>query len=58
MDTAKRYFTGLKVDEILECKNINKVLKVCKQTQPMQLTNLNKICEAQMIEPIRTIPES
>jgi len=30
MDTAKRYFTGLGVDEIRECKAINKVLKVCK----------------------------
>ena len=35
MDTDKRYFTALKVDEIYECKTINKVLKVCKQTLPM-----------------------
>ena len=31
MDTAKRYFTGLKVDDVHECENINKVLKICKQ---------------------------
>ena len=55
MDTAKQYFTGLKVEEIHECKTIKKVLKVCKQTQPMQLTHLDEICEAQIIEPIRTI---
>ena len=32
IDTAKRYFTGLRVNEIHECKAINKVLKICKQT--------------------------
>ena len=56
MDTAKRYFTGLRVDEIHECKVINKVLKVCKQTQPVRLTHLDEVCEAQMVEPIRSIP--
>ena len=58
MDTAKRHFTGLKVDEIHECKTVNKDLKVCKQSQPMQLTHLDEICEAQMIEPIKAIPAS
>ena len=58
MDTAKRYFTGLRVDEIHECKVINKVLKVCKQTQPVRLTHLDEVCEVQMIEPIRSIPAS
>jgi hypothetical protein len=58
MNTAERYFTGLRVDEIHECKTINKVLKICKQTQPVQLTHLDQVCEAQMIEPIRSIPAS
>jgi len=58
MDTAKRYFIGLKVDEIHECKTVNKDLKVCKQSELKQLTHLDEICEAQMIEPIRTIPTS
>ena len=58
MDTDKRYFTALKVDEIQECNTINKVLKVCKQTQPVQLIHLDEVCDAQMIEPIRTIPAS
>ena len=55
MDTAKRYFTWLRVDEIRECRAINKVLKICKKTQPVQLTHLDEVCEAQMIEPIRSI---
>ena len=50
MDTTKRYFTGLRVDEIRESKAINKVLKICKQTQPVQLTHLDEVCEAQMRE--------
>ena len=58
MDTAKRYFTGLKVDEVYECKIVNKELRVCKQCQPLHLAHLDEICEAQMIEPIRTIPAS
>ena len=58
MDTAKQYFTGLKVDEVYECKIVNKELRVCKQRQPLQLAHLDEIFEAQMIEPIRTIPAS
>jgi hypothetical protein len=58
MDTAKRYFTRLGVDEINECKTVSKTHKVCKQTQPVQLTHLDEECEAQMIEPIRSIPTS
>jgi hypothetical protein len=58
MDTAKRYFTDLKVDEVHECKIVNKELRVCKQRQPLQLAHLDEIFEAQMIEPIRTIPAS
>ena len=58
LDTSKRYFTGLKVDEVHECKAINKVLKINKQTQPVQLTHLDEVCEAQIIEPIRSIPAS
>ena len=58
MDTAKRYFTDLKVDEVYECKIVNKELRVCKQSQPFQLAHLDEICEAQLIEPIRTIPAS
>jgi len=58
MDTAKRYFTGLQLDEVHQCKIIKKVSKICKQTQPVQLTHLDEVCEAQMIEPIRSIPAS
>ena len=48
MDTAKRYFTKLGVAEIHECNTIRKDLKICKQTQPVQLTHLDEVCEAQM----------
>jgi len=58
METAGRYFTKLGVDEIHECKTISKDLKICKQTQPVQLTHLDEECEAQIIEPIRSIPAS
>ena len=58
MDTAKRYFTRLGLDGINECKIVSKALRVCKQTQPVQLTHLDEECEAQMIEPIRSIPAS
>ena len=58
MDTAKRYFTRLGVDGINECKIVSKTLKVCKQNQPVQLTHLDEVCEAQMIEPISSISAS
>ena len=58
MDTAKRYFTRLGTDGINACKIVSKAHKVCKQTQPVQLTHLDEECEAQMIEPIRSIPAS
>ena len=52
MDTAKRYFSGLEVNEIYECKILNKDLKVCKKNKPMQLAQFEDVCEAQMTEPI------
>lgn len=57
MDIAKWYFTKLGVVEINKCK-IVKACKVCKQTQLVQLTHLDEECEAQMIQPIRSIPAS
>jgi len=58
MDTAKRYFPRLVADGSNLCKIVSKAHKVCKQTQPVQLTHLDEECEAQMIEPIRNIPAS
>jgi hypothetical protein len=58
MDTAKRYFTRLGVDEINDCKTVSNVHRMCKQSQPVQLTHLDEECEALMIEPIRSIPDS
>jgi len=58
MDTAKRYFTRLGADRINLCKIVSKTHKVCKQTQPVQLTHLDEECEAQMMEPIRSSPAS
>jgi thiamine monophosphate kinase len=49
IDTAKRHFTKLGLDEIHECNTISKDLKICKHTQPVQLTHLDEVCEAQMI---------
>ena len=57
-DTAKRYFTMLGVTGINEYKSVTKEHKVCKQSQPVQLTHLDEECEAQMFEPIRSIPAS
>jgi hypothetical protein len=48
----------MKVNEVHECKIVNEELRVCKQSQPLQLANLNEVCESQMIEPIRIIPAS
>jgi len=58
METAKRYFTRLGADGNNLCNIVSKTHKVCKQTQPVQLTQLDEECEAQLIEPIRTIPAS
>ena len=58
MDTAKRHFTKLGVNEFHECKTISKNFKICKLTQPVQLTHLDKVCEAHMIEAVRAIPAS
>ena len=48
----------MKVNEVHECKIVNEKLRGCKQSQPLQLANLNEVCESQMIEPIRTLPAS
>jgi hypothetical protein len=49
MDTAKRYFTRLGVDEIKDCKIVSNIHRVCKQTQSVQLTHLEEECEAKML---------
>ena len=38
MDTAKRYYARLRVNEIQECKLITLRHRVCKQSSPVQLT--------------------
>ena len=58
MDTAKRFFTRLGVDEVNECKTLRKVQMVCKQTQPVQLTHLDEECEAQLVQTLNSIPSS
>jgi hypothetical protein len=58
MDTAKRYFTRLGMNELNVCKIVSKMHKVCRQNQPVQLTHLDEVCEAQMIETIRSIAAS
>jgi len=45
MDTAKWYFTRLGVDEINDCITVRRILRVCKQTKPIQLTHLDEECE-------------
>jgi hypothetical protein len=56
MDTEKRFYTRLRVDEIKECKLISNYHCVCKQNHPVKITHLNKECETEMLHPIRTIP--
>lgn len=45
MDTAKWYFTRLGVDQINDCKTVRCILRVYKQTKPMQVTHLDEECE-------------
>jgi hypothetical protein len=58
MDVAKRYYARLRVDEIKECKSISNYHLACKQNYPVQITHLNEECEAEMLQPIRSIPTS
>ena len=56
LDTAKRYFSLLEVSELHECQVLTKEVKVCKQKMPLQLTQVEEVCEIQMTESIRAIP--
>jgi len=58
MDNAKRHFTKLGVHEFHECNSISKNFKICKHTQPVQLTHLDEVCVDHMIETIRSITAS
>jgi hypothetical protein len=58
MDSAKQYFATLRADELTSCKTISSRHRVCRQTQPLQLTHLDDECEAQMLQAIRTIPST
>ena len=58
MDTAKQYFARLRADELNNYKLISSRHRVCKQTQPLQITHIDDECEAQMLQAIRTIPST
>jgi hypothetical protein len=58
MDVAKQYFTRLRADELNICKTVSSRHRVCRQTQPVQLTHLDDECEAQMLQGVRTIPST
>lgn len=58
MDTAKRYYTKLRVNEFKECKLITLRHRVCKQNSPVQLTHLHEECEVEMLHSLRAIPSS
>jgi len=48
----------LRADELANCKSISSRHRVCRQTQPLQLTHLYDECEAQMLQAVRTIPST
>jgi hypothetical protein len=58
MDTTRQYFAKLRSDEIKECKQIDGYHRhrVCKQKHPIQVTHLDEDCEAEMFQPVRTLP--
>ena len=58
MYTAKHYFAKLRADELNNYKLISSRHRVCKQTQPLQITHIDDECEAQMLQAIRTIPST
>jgi len=58
MDTAKQYFARLRADDLTNCKSISYRYRACKQTQLIQLTNLDDECEAQMLQAVRTFPST
>ena len=56
LDTAERYFSWLEVSELHECQVLTREMKVCKQKRPLQLIQVEEVCEVQMTESIRPIP--
>jgi hypothetical protein len=56
MDTAKQYFARLRANELASCKSISTRHRVCRQNQPLQFTHLDEECEAQILQPVRTMP--
>jgi len=43
---------------LTNCRSVSSLLRVCKQTQPLQLTHLDDECESQMLQAVRTIPST
>jgi len=46
MDTAKRYYGRLAINEFKECKLITTRSRACKTSSPVQLTHLHEECES------------
>ena len=58
VDTAKRYYARLGLNEFKDCKLITSRYRVCKQSGPVQLTHLHEECEVEMLQSLRAIPRS
>jgi len=58
MDVAIRYYARLKVNEIKECKIINSYHRMCKQNNPVHISQLHEECAVEMLQSVRTIPSS
>jgi hypothetical protein len=56
MDVAKQYYCKLDKYEFEKCKVLTDNWRVCKQDFLVQSTHFKKECEAQMLQPIKSVP--
>ena len=54
LDTAKQYFATLRAEKLTNCKSISSIL-FTEKLSPYSL-HLDKECEAQTLQAVRTIP--
>jgi hypothetical protein len=58
VDKAKRYYVRLHVFEFEKCKAMDVSRWLCKQNEPIHVKEANEVCETELLQSIRNIPES
>jgi hypothetical protein len=58
LDITKQFYVRLDQSDLMMCRRMTSNKLVCKQSFPLQISHSTSDCEAQLLQPIRSVPDS